>query len=252
MISISALQTNYIWVKPDAKDHVLLVDPGDAQPVLDYLEQTQKRLSAIVLTHHHHDHVGGVSRLLDAYPVPVFGPKRARLSYISHPVDEGDRIALPGFETEAQVMGLPAHTLDHVAYYVDGMLFCGDTLFSAGCGRVFEGSMQQMHDALMRIRALPDDTVIYCAHEYTEDNLRFALTVLPDDAFLQQHQKRVAAQFQQEGITLPSTLAIEKEMNLFLRLSDTVLQQALSAHAGRPIQDTLDAFTVLRTWKDHF
>ena len=191
VIRIPAFKDNYIWLLRKGRSAVV-VDPGDASPVLDVLEREGLALKAILITHHHADHQGGISALLAQYPADVFGPAAESITALTHPLLGGESIRLDSIGADFKVLALPGHTLGHLAYLSDGRLFCGDTLFGAGCGRLFEGSPAQMHDSLARLAALPGDTAVYCAHEYTETNLRFALMIEPGSRSLRRRVDEVA------------------------------------------------------------
>ena len=228
-----------------------VVDPGDAQPVLEVLEREHLSLTAILVTHHHADHQGGVSRLLAHYRAEVFGPAVESINGRTTPVRGGDTVRIPFCDIEFQVLDVPGHTLGHVAYYGAGCLFCGDTLFGAGCGRLFEGTATQMADSLARLAALPDQTAVYCAHEYTQANLRFALAVEPGNRCLRSRAEAVSLA-RDEGLpTIPSTIALEKASNPFLRCGEP----EVVASARRRVPEAKDAvavFAALRAWKDGF
>lgn len=251
IIPIPAFQDNYIWLLSDGPNAVV-VDPGDAEPVMRHLEDQGLSLTAILLTHHHADHVGGVAKLLSCRPVPVFGPLGSPYPGITHPLSDGERIAVPGLACELSVMAVPGHTLDHIAYYGDGRLFCGDTLFACGCGRLFEGSPEQMHVSLSRLAALPGPTEVYCTHEYTLSNQRFALAVEPDNLDLQQRHAADSARRDKGEATLPSSIELEHRTNPFLRASLESVRQAAEQHAGHPLPDACSVFATLRAWKDGF
>ena len=220
---IPAFDDNYIWlIRQSGRPQVVIVDPGDAVPVLDAVERQGLDPVAILVTHHHYDHVGGIDDLVERLDIPVYGPARERIPRLTHPVAEGDTVSLPGLDTALQVMDVAGHTAGHIAFYTPndagpGMLFCGDTLFTGGCGRLFEGTPEQMHDALRRIRALPDDTRVYCAHEYTEANLVFARIAEPDNTALHQRQLEVQAARREGRPTVPAPLGLEKATNPFMR-----------------------------------
>jgi hydroxyacylglutathione hydrolase len=220
LIPIPAFSDNYIWLlTEDGKAWV--VDPGEAAPVLRELRDKNLKLSGILLTHHHPDHTGGAAELLQSYDVPVYGPCHSPAGeLISHALQNSESIQLGSMDFN--VITVPGHTLDHIAFYNadEKTLFCGDTLFSAGCGRVFEGTYKQMYHSLLKLAALPDDTRICCAHEYTLSNLRFAVAIEPtnqDIADYLQHCEMLRAKKQP---TLPSTIALEKRINPFLRCAD--------------------------------
>lgn len=253
VLHVPAFDDNYIWLLTGhAPDRVAVVDPGDAAPVLAHCERAGLTPAAILCTHHHGDHIGGVEDLLRRYPVPVFGPARERIPGLTHPVADGERLALDGLGLELEVIAVPGHTSGHVAYYGDGKLFCGDTLFSAGCGRLFEGSAEQMHASLLRLAALPGDTEVYCAHEYTEANLRFALAVEPDNNDILRYRDEVRARRASGQPTLPSTLDRERHVNPFLRVSVPAVRLAAEKASGQALSSDTEVFAGLRRWKDRF
>lgn len=250
VIRIPAFKDNYIWLLRKGAA-AAVVDPGDAQPVLEVLEREHLSLTAILVTHHHADHQGGVSRLLAHYRAEVFGPAVESITGRTTPVRGGDTVRIPFCDIEFQVLDVPGHTLGHVAYYGAGCLFCGDTLFGAGCGRLFEGTATQMADSLARLAALPDQTAVYCAHEYTQANLRFALAVEPGNRCLRSRAEAVSLA-RDEGLpTIPSTIALENASNPFLRCGEP----EVVASARRRVPEAKDAvavFAALRAWKDGF
>ena len=259
IIPIPAFTDNYIWLIREAdSNRVRVVDPGDAAPVLQYLQQHDLQLAAILLTHHHPDHTGGVDDLLHHNPVPVYGPRSSRIPRVSHPLEHGDSIPVGGFRYE--VLEVPGHTLDHIAFHAPmsespdaaPLLFCGDTLFAGGCGRLFEGTPAMMLQSLERLKALPDNTLVYCAHEYTRANLTFALAAEPDNRDLQERFS-VVRQLRDEGrITLPSSIDLEKRTNPFLRCQKAGVVQQITARLGHPPADETETFAALRQWKDVF
>lgn len=247
------LKDNYVWILIDkSKKAALVVDPGEARPVSDFLNQHHLKLWAILLTHHHGDHTNGVGALQQACDGNVFGPLNDQISTVTHPVTGNDAVNIAGFPISFEVMDIPGHTLGHIAYYTKGMLFCGDTLFAAGCGRIFEGTPAQMYDTLQKIAALPEDTKIYCGHEYTLNNLKFAETVEPSNLAIKQKIASVTALRDQGKPTLPSTMADEKATNPFLRCTSKELIASVEKHVGHSLPTPLEVFTALREWKNAF
>lgn len=245
---VEAFNDNYIWLLQ--RDGVAVaVDPGEAAPLQRELVARGLRLGAVLITHHHADHCGGVAELGRHWPdLRVHGP--AGVAGVTHPAAEGDDIELPF--ARARVIAVPGHTLDHLAYQMDGMLFCGDTLFAAGCGRVFEGTPAQMLASLKKLARLPPETKIFPAHEYTLSNLRFALAADPANPLLAMRQSRDQSLRERNLPTLPTTLHLELASNPFLRCLTPDILRALTAREGRPMTDETDAFSCLRAWKNDF
>src|SRR5258708_17730071 len=212
---VGAFSDNYIWLidSPSARGHALAVDPGDATPVIAELERSGATLAAILLTHHHLDHIGGVPELLRHRAVPVIGPDDSRIAQRTRTVRDGERCDLPELGLSFEILQIPGHTLSHIAFWGHGALFCGDTLFSAGCGRMFEGTPTQMNASLTKLRSLPRETQVFCGHEYTAANLRFALTVDPANDAAREYQGRVERVRAQGNPTLPSTSDLEIQVN---------------------------------------
>jgi len=254
VLHVPAFEDNYIWlVRGTSARHVAVVDPGDAQPVSTALRRLALTPVAILCTHHHGDHVGGVPDLVREYPdLPVYGPGDENIAGITHPVGDGDRVVLTDLGLDLEVIAVPGHTRGHLAYFGHGCLFCGDTLFSAGCGRLFEGSAQQMHDSLSRLAALPGTTLVYCAHEYTLANLRFAATVEPGNEDIAAWAREAGALIARQRPSIPSTLERERAVNPFLRAAHPDVQQAAERHAGHPLPDEVAVFAAIRQWKDRF
>ena len=251
LLPLPAFADNYIWLMHDAR-YAAVVDPGDAEPVRAYLEAHGLILRAILVTHHHHDHVGGVAALAARFRVPVYGPAGEPIPALTHPVGAGETVHVDGLEVDFQVMPVPGHTRGHVAYYDGKHLFCGDTLFACGCGRLFEGTAQQMYDSLSRLAALPVDTEVYCAHEYTLANIRFARQVEPNNAALIEREAATRMLREQGLPTLPSTIGLERATNPFLRAHEPTVRASAEAHAGHALPDAVAVFATLRTWKDGF
>lgn len=251
IVALSAFSDNYIWTLRDAT-HAVVVDPGEAQPVIDFLAREGLQLAAILNTHHHSDHVGGNAELLARFPAPVFGPRDERIPETTHPLAGGQRFWLPHFGIEFEVLDIPAHTRSHIAFHGDGLLFCGDTLFAAGCGRLFEGTPRQMHEALVKLAALPDATRVYCGHEYTLSNLKFARAAEPDNALLPELAARMERLRAAGEPTLPSTIAQEKASNPFIRVHALGVIASASGRAGRPLTDPVSVLAEIREWKNNF
>ncbi|OIJ43329.1 hydroxyacylglutathione hydrolase [Massilia timonae] len=256
VLTLPAFKDNYLWLIHDGSN-AAIVDPGEAGPVKAALAAHKLRLTAILLTHHHADHIGGVPGLLEDWDVPVFGPRDDGIALVTHPLGEGERIAVPGLDLALDVLDVPGHTLGHIAYVRRDpgahWLFCGDTLFGAGCGRLFEGTPRQMMDSLEKFTTLPDETLLYCAHEYTLSNLRFAQAVEPGNAALDARVLADGARREAGQPTIPSTIALEKATNPFLRYRLPRIAHSL-VDAGRlqPEATPADTFAALREWKNTF
>lgn len=250
---LRAFRDNYIWVLHDVqKRRVCVVDPGDADPVLRFLDREQLELTGILATHHHADHVGGITRLVKEYPVPVYGPAKERIPELTHPLSEGAHVRLEAQNLEFEVWEVPGHTAGHIAYVGQHMLFCGDTLFAAGCGRIFEGTAEQMYTSLCRLTELDNRTRVYCAHEYTKDNLRFAVTVEPDSTSVKERYTHIRTMRANDEITLPSTIGIELETNPFLRTDIATVKRLAERHVGHELTSAVETFAAVRAWKDIF
>ncbi len=248
ILLIPAFNDNYIWLL--VRDgRAAVVDPGDATPVIARIEALQLRLETILVTHHHADHQGGVAELIERWHPRVFGPEQESITGCSDPLSGGEKIAV--LDHPADVLAVGGHTRGHIAYHFPGLLFCGDTLFGAGCGRLFEGTPAQMCASLARLAALPDETKVYCAHEYTETNLRFALAVEPQSVPLRERVERVAA-LRAAGLpSVPSTLGEEKATNPFLRCNEPAVIKASQAHTAVDTSQVA-VFAAIRSWRNNF
>ena len=263
MISITgipAFSDNYIWMLTNTESQTCyVIDPGDGNVVQAWCQQHSVTLAGILITHHHPDHTGGIGLLTSTADgkcsIPVYGPAAESIKGITHPLADGDRITVVG--TEFQVIATPGHTSGHICYFAepadhDPILFSGDTLFAGGCGRLFEGTPKQMWHSLSRLAALPDNTRVYCAHEYTLANLDFARTVEPGNQQLAQRQQQAELLRKQNHATVPSLLAEERKTNPFLRAGHPDVQQSASRYSGHPVGTPEDTFATIRHWKDNF
>src|SRR3954471_13473261 len=249
--AVPAFQDNYLWVIAEGR-HAAVVDPGDAAPVQRLLEERGLELTAILATHHHADHVGGVPPLVERWKCPVFGPAHDGVNGLDRRLVEGDRIEVPGLAVAFEVLDVPGHTAGHIAYVGEGAVFCGDTLFGCGCGRLFEGTPAQMSASLAKLARLDAKTRVYCAHEYTMSNIRFAEAVEPGNAALAARKLRDSARRERHEPTIPSTIGEERATNPFLRCSEPEVVASAQRHASRRLADRVEVFAEIRAWKNHF
>jgi hydroxyacylglutathione hydrolase len=248
---ISVLGDNYVWVlQSEGSSGVAVVDPGAGAPVIGELSRRGLNPSAVLITHRHMDHVGGVDELVGQRDIPVYGPATEPIPALDRPVRGGDAVKLPEQDLQLEVVDVPGHTAGHVAYVGPGFVLCGDTLFCGGCGRVFEGTPAQMVASLDRLADLPAATSVYCAHEYTESNLAFAALVEPENVELGERRKRAEAVRARGLPTVPSTIDEELRTNPFLRCSEPPVIAAAQRHADRRLEDRVEVFATIRGWKD--
>jgi len=256
VFAIPALATNYIWViqHPETSE-IAIVDPGEAHPVLKFLKSHQRSLAYILITHHHYDHTNGIDELKSHFPQAiVYAPARENIPQTDHPLQQDDIIELPRLHRKYQILDIPGHTKGHIAFYEPNKheLFCGDTLFSGGCGRLFEGTATQLHHSLGKLAALPQQTKVFCGHEYSLQNLRFALTIEPDNTDLHKRMQKIQKMHDHHQITLPSLLEEELKTNPFLRTDKTEVQNTVSNSLSIKNQTNVDVFARLRALKDNF
>jgi hydroxyacylglutathione hydrolase len=257
---IKAFTDNYIWAITN-NHFVTLVDPGDANVCIEFLETNKLTLSAILITHHHADHTGGINELVDycqqkQWPLTVYGPANENIPHCKVKLIENDKVTLDELNINFTIIDLPGHTAGHIAYFandhVSPILFCGDTLFSGGCGRLFEGSPEQMLNSLTKLANLPENTKVYCTHEYTQANLTFALTVEPQNKALITYNEQVDELRSKNQSTIPSTIELEKQINPFLRCHKQSLQASAQQFSSDTKATPQDTFTTIRRWKDQF
>ncbi len=249
--AVPAFRDNYIWILARG-GNAAAVDPGDARPVEAFLAQRGLKLTAMLATHHHADHVGGVAALASHWRCPTFGPAREVAESLDTRLREKDRFEVPGIGVRLETVDIPGHTAGHIALTGDGMLFCGDTLFACGCGRLFEGTPAQMVDSLAKLARLPGVTRVYCGHEYTVANIRFAQAVEPGNRALDARKERDTAKQLRGEPTLPSTIAEEIATNPFLRCNEPAVIAAAEKHAGRKLEAPVEVFAEIRQWKNNF
>lgn len=251
---VPAFRDNYLWVVAEGR-RAAVVDPGDAGPIEEFLAARGLELAAILATHHHGDHVGGLEELAAHWRCPVFGPAGERIDGLTQRLREDDRIVVPGLGLALDVLDVPGHTAGHIAYVHGGddpFVFCGDTMFACGCGRLFEGTPEQMVKSLGKLAALPAPTRVYCAHEYTMSNIRFAEAVEPGNRRLGERKARDAARRSRNEPTVPSTIGEELATNPFLRCAEPEVVASAERHAGRHLAAPVEVFAEIRRWKNDF
>lgn len=250
--ALTGTYDNYIWLLHN-HEYAMVVDPGDATPVLAYLQPRQLKLAAILVTHRHGDHINGIPKLLEVYNTPVYGPRTELIPTISRVVAEGDQVDIEALDLHFSVLALPGHVPEHVGFLGHGMLFCGDVIFGCGCGKMFVGTPQEFHHTLQRLAALPDTTMVYCAHEYTESNLRFALQCEPGNLVLQDRAQQVRMLRAQDLPSVPFPMSMENATNPFLRCSEPEIITSVTRHFGfaQPPANEIAVFAALRAWRDH-
>jgi hydroxyacylglutathione hydrolase len=249
--AVPAFKDNYIWVLEDGRNAVA-VDPGDARPVQEFLDRKGLSLTAVLATHHHADHVGGLVGLAQRWRCATFGPASEKVDGLDRRLAEGEQITVPGLGLDFGVLDIPGHTAGHIAFAGEDLVFCGDTLFACGCGRLFEGTAGQMVDSLGKLAGLPGATRVFCGHEYTLANIRFAEAVEPDNARLKARKLREEEKRARGVPTLPSTIEEELATNPFLRCSQPAVVAAAERHAGRRLAGAVEVFAEIREWKNNF
>lgn len=249
--ALPAFNDNYIWLIDNGANAVV-IDPGDAAVVMTELQKRALSLSAILLTHRHDDHISGVSRIVAEYDAPVYGPKNDDIPFVNHPLQEGDPLTIDALGLSLTILDVPGHTRGHIAYYsrMRRWLFCGDMLFGAGCGRMLEGTPEMMIASLAKFTALPDETLVFAAHEYTLANLKFALEIEPDNPDIRKRIRDDSARRDKKQPTLPSTIGLEKKTNPFLRNSEPDVLKRLLSLGMIKSKNTVDAFAAMREWKN--
>lgn len=256
--ALPAFQDNYLWIIHDPVDplQVVVVDPGDAEVVIDALDKNNWDLKAILITHHHHDHTGGLLKLKRTYDISVYGPALEMIDGVDITLGAHDSIQIANTNLHFDILDLPGHTQGHIAYLGHDAVFCGDTLFSAGCGRMFEGSPHDFYHSLSLLASLPEATAVYCTHEYTASNLKFAQHVEPQNTDIKDYSNYVQQRRARNQITLPSTIGLEKKINPFLHCADPLVQKNIALLSGRSFkelaQDPVNTFASMRSLKDNF
>lgn len=253
VMPILALKDNYIWCLINrSEQHCIVIDPGEASPVLAALSYHRLKLSAILITHHHWDHTQGIREIVAHTKSPVYGPALEKVAGLTNPMNHGDEITFKDLGFSLKVMHVPGHTLGHIAYYNQDLLFSGDTLFTAGCGKIFEGTAEQMYNSLSAMKQLNENTMLYCGHEYTASNLAFAIEVEPKNQDIQRRTQEVSALRTKNLPTVPSRLSVEMKTNPFLRCEQKTVIEATENYANRKLNSATEVLGALREWKNHF
>jgi len=253
IIPIPAFDDNYIWIiHQQGNNNCVVVDPGDEEPVIDFLREQNLHLEAILITHHHYDHTAGIGPLVKKTAATVYGPANEAIPGVQFPLDESMQFELEQSALCFKVIDVPGHTRGHIAYLIDNTLFSGDSLFAAGCGRLFEGTADQMNQSLNKLSQLPDTTKVYCAHEYTEANLNFALAVEPDNNDILNRLHQIKQDRDNNMSTIPTTIALEKRTNPFLRCHLKSLEKSAKSYSGEQPCSENETFATIRQWKDSF
>jgi hydroxyacylglutathione hydrolase len=250
---IPSRSDNYIWALANTDNRkAVIIDPGEAQPVIDWLSENTYTLTDILITHHHHDHIDGLPALIEKYQPTVYVAAQDNIQGTTHALNGGETIDIASLNLSFEVIAIPGHTHSHLAYYAEPYLFCGDTLFSVGCGRVLGGTIEQLHQSLVYLKKLPDDTLVCCAHEYTLGNIHFAKTIDPNNKDLLEYEKQVKNLRKQNRPSLPVLLKTEKAVNPFLRTDLPEVQKAIAESVGQPVTSSFEAFKAMRKSKDDF
>lgn len=256
--AINAFSDNYIWcISNHASSCCALVDPGDADVCIEYLLANNLILDTLLITHHHHDHTGGIAKLKKyakqrGWSISIYGPASEAIESLDYHLKQNDEISIFNGELTFNVIDLPGHTLGHIAYYGNDLLFCGDTLFSGGCGRLFEGTAQQMYQSIAKLASLNNETQVYCAHEYTLENLKFARTIEPNNSQLTDYYEKVVQLRRENVATIPTNIGLEKSINPFLRTSSLEVAQSAQQNSTKKLQNNVEIFATIRGLKDKF